>query len=95
MLKMSYLVFMGNCEELKNKLLACSEKVSVHKKKIFRSEELVSRNDPLWGYYNIKLFICTDENKIPYVTKELIPKMDIYAGDFYHGFGYIVKKLKN
>ena len=66
--------------------LKLGERFIILEKNVFRSEDLIKTNNPLWGWYPVKSFIM-DENEIDISNEGYV------CGDAFEGECYI-KKVK-
>lgn len=85
---MVYIEIIKNADKYLEELKT-NDKVKIVITDIKQSDELLKRNDPLWGYYNVKSFLINNEYINP---KELLPDYYLTCGDFYCGWGYLLKR---
>ena len=64
------------------KRLKLDEKLIILEKNVFRSEDLIKTNNPLWGWYPVKSFII-NEKEIDVLNEAYI------CGDAFEGECYI------
>jgi hypothetical protein len=70
-----------------------NEKNIVLEKNVFRSEDLIEKNNPLWGYYPVKSFLINGEE---IHTNEFYPEHYVLCGDCFEGECYVIlRKKKN
>lgn len=88
-LSLEYIHICKNSENYIQKLKTC-DKIIVKQEDICRSKELINRNDPLWGYYNVATF---EMHGLNFSAKGIFPEYRILCGNCYMGECYLIKQL--
>ena len=86
----NYIEITNNSEKYIEQL-KIKDKISIKQIDLVPSYNLLKRNDPLWGYYDVKSFKI-DEKEIN--LGNLFSNYSIYCGDCFMGECYLIKKLK-
>jgi hypothetical protein len=84
---MSYIEIINNSEKY-IEMLKQKDKIYIKYSDITRSDDLVKRSDPLFGYYDVKCFTI---NKIEFNPDDLFLNYKVICGDFFCGEGFLKK----
>jgi hypothetical protein len=83
-----YIEIINNSEKY-IEMLKQRDKIYINLNDIKPSIELLNRNDPLWGYYNVKSFRINDNDLKP---NEIFVDYHVSCGDCFRGVCFLQKK---
>lgn len=87
----NYIQIYNNSEKYIDQLKV-KDKISIKQIDLVPSYNLLKRNDPLWGYYDVKSFKIDEKEINP---ESIFPNYLIFCGDCFMGECYLKKIIKN
>ena len=84
---MTYINIINNSEKY-IEMLKQKDKIYVREIDIKPCEELIKKNDTLWGYYDVKYFKINEKEIIP---SDIFSNYKVICGDFFCGEGFLQK----
>jgi hypothetical protein len=87
-LSLEYIEMCNNSEKYIVNLQIC-DKITVKRIDICPSDQLIIRDDPLWGYYNVTAFKI---NGLSFSSQKFFPGYRVLCGDCYMDECYLLKQ---